>query len=97
MAGAVLQIIDLVAKSLQAVDRALGQNSNQRMTEHGFKQTATVLVGKLAQFLQGGVANTALGRGDAAQERGIVIVVDQQAQPRAQVANLGAIKKALPP
>ena len=79
MAGAVLQIIDFVAKGLQAVDRALRQSGDQGMTEHGFKQTAAVLGGKLAQFLQGGVANTALGRGDAAQERRIVIVVDQQA------------------
>ena len=93
--GAVLQIVDLVAKGLQAVDRALRQDADQRMAEHRLKHADSVKGGELAQLLQRGVAYAALGRGDAAQKRRVVVVVHPQAQPGAQVADFGAVKKAL--
>jgi hypothetical protein len=43
---------------------------------------------------QGLVANAAFGRGDGAQKGRVVIVVDPQAKPGAQVADFGAVKKA---
>ena len=95
VAGAKLQIVDLVAKGLQAFHRAGGQGRAQRMAEHRFEQADPVLVGELTQLLQAGVANAAFGRGDAAQKRRVVIVVHPQAQPSAQVADFRAVKKAL--
>jgi hypothetical protein len=48
---------------------------------------------RLAQRL---VADAALGRRHRAQERRVVVVVDEQAQPGAQVLDLGAVEEALP-
>ena len=96
VAGTELQIIDLVAKGLQAPHGFGGQDRAQRVAEHRFKQADAVLVGKLAEFLQGGVADAAFGRGDAAQKRRVVVVVHPQAQPCTQIANLGAVEKTLP-
>ena len=42
------------------------------------------------------VADAALGARHRAQERRVVVEVDDQAQPRAQVADLGAVEEALP-
>ena len=41
------------------------------------------------------MADAALGRGHGAQEGRVVVVVHPQAQPRAQVADLGAVEEAL--
>jgi hypothetical protein len=41
------------------------------------------------------MADAALRRGDRAQERWVVIVVDPQAQPSAEIANLRTVKKTL--
>jgi hypothetical protein len=41
------------------------------------------------------VADAALGAGDGAQKRRVVVVVDPQAKPGAQVLDLGLVKKAL--
>ncbi|MCY1528504.1 hypothetical protein D9M68_636100 [compost metagenome] len=41
------------------------------------------------------MADAALGRGGRAQEGRVVVVVDQQAQPGAEVADLGAVEEAL--
>jgi hypothetical protein len=42
------------------------------------------------------VADAALRARHRAQERRVVVEVDDQAQPRAQVADLGAVEEALP-
>ena len=42
------------------------------------------------------MAHAALGCGDGAQEGGVVVLVDQQAQPGAQILDLGAVEVALP-
>ena len=41
------------------------------------------------------MADAPLGAGDGAQKRRVVVVVDQQPQPGAQVLDFGAVKKAL--
>ncbi|MPN12533.1 hypothetical protein SDC9_159851 [bioreactor metagenome] len=49
---------------------------------------------KLAELAQRGVADAALGRGDGAQESRVVVVVDPQAEPGAQILDFRAVKKA---
>jgi hypothetical protein len=64
--------------------------------EQRAKQRQVRLAGKLAQGGQRLVADAALGRGDGAQKGRVVVLVDPQAQPGAQVLDLGAVEEALP-
>ena len=66
------------------------------MREQRAKQRQARLGGELAQRRQRLVADAALGRGDGAQEGRVVVLVDPQSQPGAQVLDLGAVEKALP-
>ena len=93
MACPVLQIVQVAAKFMQDVYRALGQGGRQRGAEQCLEHADAVLAGKLAELLHGGVANAAFRAGDGAQEGRIVIVVGQQAEPGAQVLDLGAVKE----
>jgi hypothetical protein len=40
------------------------------------------------------VAYAAFGRGDGADKSGVIVLIGQEAQPSAQVADFGALKKA---
>ena len=93
MAGAVFQVVDIAAKLQQALKGLFGQ----RVFEHGVEQRAEhgQLVGarKLAQLAQRGVTDAALGRANGAQKRRVVVVVDPQPEPGAQVLDFSTVKE----
>jgi hypothetical protein len=97
LARAVLQVVHIAAKLVQAADERARAGRGQHGREQRAKQAQLVLAGKHAQLRQRGVADAALGAGDGAQESRVVVVVDPQAKPGAQVLDFGAVKKALPP
>jgi hypothetical protein len=72
------------------------QHRGQAGGEQRLEQADLPLGRELAQGAQRGVADAALGRGHGAQEGRVVVRVDQQAQPGAQVLDLGTVEVALP-
>ena len=94
VAGAVFQVVHIAAKLQQAVERPARQGGGQHGREQRGKQAGLVLRGKAAQLRQALVADAALGRADRAQERRVVIRVDPQPEPGAQVLDFSAVKKA---
>ena len=96
VAGAKLQVVHITAKLVQAAQRLLGQHAAQAGAEQSLKQAQLVLTRKHAELPQRGVADAALGCGDGAQERRVVVVIYPQAKPGAQVLDFSAVKKALP-
>ena len=93
-AGAVLQVIDVAAKLVQAVHGALGHSGRQHAVEQRTKHALLVLRGKRTQGRERGVADAALGRGDGAQKCRVIVVVDPEAKPGAQVLDFRPVKKA---
>jgi hypothetical protein len=67
----------------------------KRVREQGFEQADLPLASELAQGAQRLVADAAFGGRHRTQKRRIVVVVEQQAQPGAQVLDLGLVEKAL--
>ena len=96
VARAVLQVVDVAAELVQAADapcaaaRCAASSANSASN-----RLSLYLAGELAEAGQRLVADAALGRGHRAQEGRVVVVVDQQAQPGAQVLDLGAVEEAL--
>ena len=95
MAGAELQIVYIAAEFVQAAQGLAAESCSQRGGKQGFEQAELVLAGIHAQRAQGLVADAALGRGDGAHKGRVVIVIRPEAKPGAQVADFGAVKKAL--
>ncbi len=93
VARAVLQLVDLAAELHQPLQPAFGHHGRQHGVEQRAEHALLVLRGELAQGAQRGVAHAALRRGDGAQKGRVVVVVDPQAKPGAQVADLGAVKE----
>ncbi len=91
----VLEGVHVAAELVQAVDRLGLQRDAQRLGEQRLEHAHLPLAGELAERAQRGVADAALGRGHRAQEGRVVVLVDDQAQPAAQVLDLGAIEEAL--
>ena len=94
VAGAVFQVVHIAAKLQQAVERPAWQGGGQHGRKQRGKQAGLVLRGKAAQLRQALVADAALGRADRAQERRVVVRIDPQPEPGAQVLDFSAVKKA---
>ena len=75
---------------------ARGQGGGQRVGKKRAKQRQARAAGEFAQRGQRLVANAPARRGGGAHEGRVVVFVDPQAQPGAQVLDFGAVKKALP-
>ena len=95
VAGPVFQVIDQAPQLLQAGQGARTDHAGQAVAEQRLKQAELVLLGKGAQVLQGLMADAAFGGGGHAHEGGVIVVVGDQSQPSAQIANLCPIKKTL--
>ena len=95
MFGTVGEVVHKTAELVQASHCPRIEHRGQTVAKQSLKQTHFVLRGKQPQALQSLVADAALRRGDRAQERRVVIVVDPQAQPSAEIANLRTVKKTL--
>ena len=94
-AGAVLQVVHEAAELVQPADGARADGGAQALREQRLEQAALPARRELAQLRQRLRADAAFGRGDGAQKRRVVVAVDQQAQPGAQVFDFGAVEEAL--
>ena len=95
VAGAVAQVVELAAELVQAGDGACRQRGGQAVGKQRAKQRQMRLAGKFAQGAQRLVADATLWGGHGAQKGRVVVLVDPQAQPGAQVLDLGAVEKTL--
>ncbi len=89
------ELVDEVAESAQRHQLAIGQLGFDATFEYRLEQGALPLPGKGAERLQCRLADAALGRGDGADECGIVVLIGDQAQVADDVLDLGAIEKTL--
>ncbi|MNU57365.1 hypothetical protein D3C71_464850 [compost metagenome] len=94
--GAPLHAADEFGKGAQGFQLARRQQAFQSGLGHGGKQRCLARGRVLAQHLQRGLADATLGRGGRADERGVVIVIGQQAQVRQDVAHFRLVEEALP-
>ena len=95
VARAVLQVVDVAAELMQRAQRLGAQHAGQRGREQRLEQADLPLAGKVAQAGQRLRADAALRADHRAQEGRVVVLVHQQAQPGAQVLDLGAVEEAL--
>ena len=95
--GALAQRVDVAAELVQRVQLAAGERVGQAFVRQGREQAQLAAACKGAQGRQRGVTDAALGRADGAQEGRVVVLIDEQAQPGAQVADLGAVEETLAP
>ena len=95
LTGAVFQVIDVTPELVQASHGTAVHGAGQAACKQGLEQADFVFSCKGAQLPQGLVPNAAFGAGDGPQKRRVVVVVDPQAEPSAQVLDLGFVKKAL--
>ena len=95
VARAVLEVVEVAAEFVQARQRARVDRRRQRMREQRLEQAELVLGREAAELGQRLVADAALGGRDRAQEGRVVVVVDQQPQPGAEVLDLGPVEEAL--
>ncbi len=93
-AGAKLQVVHVAAKFVQAADCFAAQQAAQRRRKQGLEQAHLVFAGKHAQLCQGLVANAAFRCGHRAQKGRVVVVVDPQAEPAAQILDFSPVKEA---
>ena len=96
LARPLLQRVDAAAELVQPGDRAPRQRVGERLGEERLEQARLPAAGERAERGERLVADAALRARHRAQERRVVVEVDDQAQPRAQVADLGAVEEALP-
>ena len=96
VAGALLEIVDAASELVQSGDRALRQRLDQRLGEEGLEQARFPARREAAERGQRLVADAALRAGRGTQERRVVVGIDDQSQPGAEVADLGAVEEALP-
>ena len=76
--GAVRHVVDVTTKFMQRPHRSGAQSRGDGVGKQGLEQAELVCGGKCTQLRQRGVTDTAFGRGDGTQKRGVVVVVDQQ-------------------
>ena len=95
VAGAVFEVVHIAAELVQRAHRLGRERRADRFLEQRLEQAHPPLAGEVAQGRQRRVADAALRGGDRAQEGRVVVLVDQQPQPGAQVLDLGAVEEAL--
>ena len=91
--GAKLQIVHVAAKLVQAADGLAAERTAQRGRKQGLEQAYPVLAGKDTELRERLVPDATFGNGHRAQKGRVVIVVDPQAKPGAQILDLGAVKE----
>ena len=92
---AVLEVAHVAAELVQRAERAATEHRAEALGEKCFVQARFPPARKLTEARERLVADAALGCRHRTQKRRIVIVVDDQAQPGAQVPDLGAVEEAL--
>jgi hypothetical protein len=65
--------------------------------EGRLEQTDVARPGIAAEFFQRGVTDAALGRGDGADEGGIIVRVGDESQISGDVLDLGTVENDVPP
>ena len=96
VARARLQCVDRATEFVQAGDRPPRQHVGERLGKERFEEARLPALREVAERGERLVADAALGACHRAQERRVVVAVDDQAQPRAEVTDLGALEEALP-
>ena len=82
---------------MQRADGFVAQRRAQAFSEQRLVHAAFPAAGELAQAAQGLMADAAFWCGDRAQKRRVVVLIDQQAQPAAQVLDLALVEEARAP
>ena len=94
VASAELQVVHVAAKFVQAAQRLGAQHAAQRAREQGLEQADLAAAGKAAELRERLVADAAFRCGDGAQKSRVVVVVDPETKPAAQVLDFGTVEKA---
>ena len=92
---AVLEVAHVAAELVQRAERAATEHRAEALGEKCFVQARFPPARKLTEARERLVADAALGCRHRTQKRRVVVVVDDQAQPGAQVPDLGAVEEAL--
>ena len=89
-------VFNHIHEGLQVLAVSIIQQGKRFFGLRGFIQAAFVFVRVGVEFAQCDVADAAFGRGDGAQEGGIVIGIGKQAQIGQNVFDFGFVEKTLP-
>ncbi len=93
VAGAELEVVHVAAKLVQTGQRFAAQRAAQRRGKQGFEQAHAVLAGEHAQSAERLVADATFRNRHGAQKGRVIVVVDPEPKPAAQILDFSAVEE----